>query len=325
MAVSAGNEARSFLAITEKQETISEHFSQLTAGNIMKMSYLHPEENTYFWTHADSLVNWATSNGLSVHGHTLIWHSDYQVPDWMVNYTGDWETMLNAHVTQIVSHFADSAVVSWDVVNEAFEASGYRDSIFYQKLGADYIENAFVAARAADPDADLFYNDYSLVDNGTKLDHVMDMVEDFQTRSIPIDGIGFQMHVQIDYPTIDTIKAAFQKVVDSGLKVKISELDIPVNNPYSAQPFPQYTSFTAAAAELQKQRYKAIVQAYLEVVPESQRGGITIWGLWDGDSWLLDLESRAGVDDWPLLFTGPENGPYEPKPAFDGMVEALSP
>lgn len=289
----------------------------------MKMSYLHPSENTYYWEQADAMVDWAETNGLSVHGHTLIWHSDYQVPAWMKAYDGDWQTMLNTHVTEIVSHFKGD-VVSWDVVNEAFEDSGYRNSIFYQKLGAAYIENAFVAARAADAEVDLYYNDYSLVDNGAKFGHVIDMAEDFLDRGIPISGIGFQMHIQVDWPRMDDIRATFKAVVDLGLKVKISELDIPVNNPYASSPFPQFTTFTTEAAELQKQRYKAVVQAYLDEVPEAQRGGITVWGLIDQESWLLNFDNRQGTDDWPLLFSGPDQGPYQAKPAFYGIEEALS-
>lgn len=322
VAVSAGNEAHSILSYPAQQDTIRRHFSQITAGNIMKMSYLHPQENTYTFDDADALYNWAAANGVSLHGHTLIWHSDYQVPDWMKNYSGDWAAILNAHVQTIVAHFAGK-VDSWDVVNEAFESSGYRNSIFYQNAGAAYLENAFVTARAADPDALLYYNDYSLASDPVKLGHVLDMVDDFQTRGIPIDGIGFQMHVQLDSPDIAAITNAFQQVVDRGIKVKISELDVPLNNPYTGG-FPQYTRFTAAAAERQKQRYHDIVEAYLNTVPAAQRGGITVWGLWDSDSWLLSFPGRQGVDDWPLLFTGPgPEGPFSPKSALQGFGDAL--
>jgi len=325
MAVSAGDEWRSFLSISEKQNTIKQHFSQLTAGNIMKMSYLHPAENSYSWSNADALVNWAQTNGLSVHGHTLIWHSDYQVPDWMENYNGDFQTMLDSHVSTIATHFAGK-VVSWDVVNEAIDEESedncYRRSLFYNELGADYIANAFIAANTADPNADLYYNDYNT--EGTipqKLTCLLNLVDSLQADSVPIDGVGFQMHVQLDHPSATAIAGAFQAIVDRGLKVKITELDVPVNNPYSSTPFPQYTSFTDAAAALQKQRYKSIVETYLDIVPPALRGGITVWGLWDGDSWLLTFPDR---DDWPLLFSGPENGPYEEKPAFYGIAEALT-
>ncbi|WP_246439043.1 endo-1,4-beta-xylanase [Teredinibacter franksiae] len=337
MAVSAGDENRSMLDIQAKQETIAHHFSQLTAGNIMKMRYLHPQENTYDWTEADELVSWAETNGLSIHGHTFIWHSDYQVPDFMKNYIGDangFETLLDSHVTTIADHFRGK-VDSWDVVNEALHQQGdgvgvgegncYRNSLFYQKLGKDYLANAFTAAKAADSGADLYYNDFSTEGgDDDKFACLLILVDDLLDNDIAIDGVGFQMHVQIDWPSTDDIAAAFQAIVDRGLKVKITELEVPVNNPWGAASFPQYTSFSEAAATRQKARYKAIVETYLTTVPANLRGGITVWGLWDGDSWLLNLSERAGSDDWPLLFTGDANGPYEPKPAFYGVAEALS-
>src|SRR5690554_4445546 len=178
VSVSAGTEPQSLLANTAngaaQRNVVKTHFSQLTAGNIMKMSYLYKENSNsseYDFTQADALVNYANDNGLSMHGHALVWHSDYQVPKWMKSYTGDWETMLTKHTADIVDHFK-GRVVSWDVVNEAFdvvteggvEKAIYRenDSLFFRKLGEDFIEIAFNAARSADPDVDLYYNDFNI-------------------------------------------------------------------------------------------------------------------------------------------------------------------
>jgi len=315
-----------FFNTPEMQNTVLAEFNQVTAENIMKMSYLHPAENTYTFDQADQLVNWANANGIGVHGHTFIWHPDYQVPGWMRDYSGDFEDMLNDHVTTIAEHFA-GRVDSWDVVNEVIDPNNncWRDTLFYQQVGEDFVENAFRAAHAADPNADLYYNDYDTEGgNSTKLACLVSLVEDLLEENVPIDGVGFQMHVQLDWPSTSAIAAAFKSIVDLGLKVKVTELDVPLNNPYSSVPFPQYTAFTEAAAEAQKQRYKAIMETYLEVVPPAQRGGLSVWGIWDGDSWLLDFDAYQGVLDWPLLFNGPANGPYQPKPAYDGLVEALT-
>lgn len=327
VAVNGNGENRSFLSLPEQQEVIRNEFSEITAGNIMKMSYLHPSENSYTFTNADALVDWAAANGVGVHGHTLIWHSDYQVPNWMKNYSGDFGAMLNEHVSTVADHFA-GRVASWDVVNEAIDENQshcWRNSVFYQQLGADFVADAFRAADAADPNADLYYNDYDTEGgNANKLQCLLQLVDDLQAQDVPIDGVGFQMHVQIDWPSTSNIASAFQAIVDRGLKVKITEIDVPLNNPYASTPFPQYTSFTDEAAQRQKERYKSIVQTYLDVVPAHLRGGITVWGIWDGESWLLDFEERQGSDDWPLLFTGPADGPYERKPAYYGVSEALT-
>ncbi|WP_045826970.1 endo-1,4-beta-xylanase [Teredinibacter turnerae] len=327
MAVSAGNEYRSFLTLPEKQNVLKTHFSQLTAGNIMKMSYLHPGENSYTFDQADAMINWAKANGLSVHGHTFIWHSGYQVPTWMSSYSGDFQAMLNSHVSTIADHFKDD-VVSWDVANEVIDENGidgcWRNSLFYQKAGKNFVANAFIAAHAADDDAELYYNDYDTEGgNSAKFACLLTLVDELLAAEVPITGVGFQMHVQIDWPSIEAIGSAFKAIADRGLKVKITELDVPINNPYASTPFPQYTSYTETAAAVQKARYKAIVEAYLANVPASQRGGLTIWGIWDGDSWLHTFNERQGVDDWPLLFTGPADGPYEQKAAYFGVLEAL--
>lgn len=327
VSVSAANEPYSIMQgewSEAQRQVIEQHFSSITPGNIMKMSYLQPVQGQFTFENADALVNYALSRGIGVHAHTLVWHSDYQVPDWMKNFNGDkdaWLQIIEDHVAGVASHFA-GRVDSWDVVNEAFEDSGYRDSLFYQKMGADYIETAFVAARAADAGADLYYNDYSISSQQPKLDHVLAMVDDFKERDVPIDGIGFQMHIHMGSPSIANIKASLQKVVDRGLKVKITELDIPINNPFDGSysyPDNYQAVLTPELAEQQKLRFCEVVAAYLEVVPTHLRGGITVWGLFDRDTWLKQAFFDNNHEEWPLLF----NHDLEPKPAAQGVGDAL--
>lgn len=314
MEVAAGDEERSIFKKTDQQPVLQWHFNSLVAGVIMKMRHLHPEENRFTFDQADELVSYAEQNNMLMHGHTLIWHWDSEIPDFMKTYSGDWKTMLDQHVYEIVSHYK-GRVKSWDVVNEAIEetsptTSDYRPSIFYKALGKTYIENAFITARQADPNAELYYNDYNLEYNHSKLAFTLSMVDDFIKRKIPIDGIGFQMHTQLDYPSVVDIKAAFSKAAARNLKVKITELDIAVN-------FTNAPSLNASTALAQKNRYKEIVKAYLEAVPPAQRGGITFWGLVDGETWMRSFYNRL---EWPLVF----NDDYSVKPAYYGVAEALS-
>jgi endo-1,4-beta-xylanase len=324
MAVNAGNEANSIISSgtsAQQQAVVFPHFNQFTAGNIMKMSYLHPSESTFTFTQADNLITFASANGIKMHAHTLIWHSDYQVPSYMKSYTGDFSAMLKTHVQTIAAHFSGK-VASWDVVNEALAedgdtsaVNGYRNSIFYQKLGTKFIDEAFIHARAADPVADLYYNDFNIENNGTKTTNLLAMIDGMKTRGIPITGVGFQMHVLLDWPSTSTIESTLKAVASRGFKVKITELDVRVNNIYNASST-KYTSLTAAAAALQKERYRQIVTAYLKVVPAAQRGGITVWGVWDADSWL----NTAAEPDWPLLF----DVNFLPKPALQGFADGLT-
>jgi endo-1,4-beta-xylanase len=317
MEVSAADEARSIFIKTDQQPVLQWHFNSLVAGVIMKMRHLHPDENTFTFTNADQLVKFAEENTMSIHGHTLIWHWDSEIPAWMKTYTGDWNAMMHNHVYEIVSHYK-GRVKSWDVVNEAINdtsptTADYRPTIFYKAMGKEYIENAYISARRADLNAELFYNDYNLEYNGAKLNFTLQMVDDFIKRKIPIDGIGFQMHTNLDSPSITDIKSAFKAAAARKLKIKITELDVAVNTP-----IPPYLPLLSAEIALkQKDRYKSIVQAYLETVPAAQRAGITLWGLVDGETWMRVAFERL---EWPLMF----NDDYTVKPAYYGIAEALS-
>lgn len=316
MEVSAADQERSIFNYPSQLPTIEKHFNSLVAGVIMKMSFLHPKENEFFYADADNLYSYALNHNMLLHGHTLIWHWDSQIPFWMRNFKGDWAAMLDNHVSQICAHFAGK-VSSWDVVNEALDESdpsGFRQTIFYQHIGKKYIENAFIAARKSDPNAVLYYNEYAIESSQLKLNFLLAMLDDFKSRNIPVDGVGFQMHLTLTEPSIDQIKKSLKAVADRGYKIRISELDVPVNN-FSGVSSP---SLTEAVAQQQKARYKEIVQAYLESVPESQRTGITFWGLVDGESWYNYIGLPA--KEWPLLF----NDDYSPKPAFYGVAEALA-
>ncbi|MFO1369723.1 MAG: endo-1,4-beta-xylanase [Marinagarivorans sp.] len=120
MEVAAGDDERSIFKKTDQQPVLLWHFNSLVAGVIMKMRHLHPEENGFTFDQADELVGYAEKNNMLMHGHTLIWHWDSEIPDFMKTYSGDWKTMLDKHVYEIVSHFK-GRVKSWDVVNEAVE------------------------------------------------------------------------------------------------------------------------------------------------------------------------------------------------------------
>jgi endo-1,4-beta-xylanase len=327
------------LTNASEKAIVEKHFDQMTAGNIMKMSYLHPNNNTgtisdYTFTNADAFVDYANTQSMTIHGHALIWHPDYQVPGFMkvANWTGTPTQFLSAletHITTIVDHFETKGnVVSWDVVNEALTdgASNFRtDSPFYINSGNSevYIERAFLAARAANATVDLYYNDYNTEGNNAKTTKMMEMITDFQTRNIPIDGVGFQMHVCLRSPNVATITAAMQKVVAKGLKVKITELDVAVNQPYcDSYPANKISSFTTAVALEQKKRYCDIIKAYRDTVPDNLKGGITVWGTTDASTWLDGLYATQFNNEkisWPLLF----DAQYNDKPALRGFADAL--
>lgn len=299
----------------ERRALVERHFSSITAENIMKMGYLQPEQGRFVFEHADALVDYAWRHDMLVHGHALVWHR--QAPGWMNRYEGsreDFIGILGRHIRTVAGHFA-GRLESWDVVNEAFDDGApteYRRTIWLENIGPEYVELAFRMARDADPHADLYYNDYDISgsDGAGKLDRILEMVDDFLARDVPIDGIGFQMHIDTDSPKPEAIREAFARVARRGLKVRISELDISVNQSR------EHPALSPELADRQRQRYEDVARIYKETVPSELRGGITVWGITDGDSWIPGFRDRP---DWPLLF----DAGFRPKPALRGLEDGL--
>ena len=271
---------------------LNREFNSVTAENEMKIDATEPQQNNFTFGNADRIVNHALSRGWRVRGHTLAWHS--QQPGWMASMEGTAlrQAMLN-HVTQVVSYYRGK-LDSWDVVNEAFEDgnSGARRNSNLQRTGNDWIEAAFRAARAADPDAKLCYNDYNTDNwNWAKTQAVYRMVQDFKQRGVPIDCVGFQSHFNANSPYPSNYRTTLQSFAALGVDVQITELDI------------------EGSGTTQANTYRSVVNDCL-AVPRCT--GITVWGIRDTDSW------RASGT--PLLFDGNGNK----KPAYTATLDALN-
>ena len=303
---------QSFRLSSAAHASVMNHsFNSLTAEWEMKMDPIFTGPASYNWTGSDALVNYAEANGMQVHGHALVWHN--ATPSWIENYSGDdeaFEQLIEEYITDVVTRYK-GRIVSWDVVNEAFEdnTGRLRNSVFRIKMGDDYIARLFQYARAADPDALLFYNDYGTIWDRQKREAMFAMVDDLLARGIPIDGIGLQVHITYDFPSLNEIEATMAGVVERGLKLHLSELDVRVN------PQDDINQLTAARSEAQKNRVKSLVQAF-NALPEENRFAITNWGLRDPESWLIEF---WGNPEWPLLF----DASFHPKPAYLGFLEAL--
>ncbi|MCB0465953.1 MAG: endo-1,4-beta-xylanase [Aequorivita sp.] len=299
------------------KEVLNNEFNSVTAGNDMKMYNMFPAADTYDWSDGDAIVSYAKEHGMRVHGHTLIWHPEYSIPDWLENFSGtdeEFSLQVENYIKATVAHFAEALdddgnpiVTSWDVVNEAF-TSDAEAAIFRQRIGEDYVSKCFQWAREGDPNVKLFYNDYNIAGDPNKRSNIIAMVNDFQTNGIPIDGIGMQMHLNHDWPAPSELQSAIQDIANTGLLVHISELDVKVN--YNDD----VTELTDERAQAQSDQYQRVAYYYRTIVPPANQYGITIWGVRDQDSWLSD-----GGTEWPLLY----DDNFEPKPAYDGFVEGL--
>jgi len=289
-------------------------FNVVVAENEMKFDATEPRENEFNYTKGDKMVEYAQANGLRVRGHALAWHS--QVPGWVNNYSGQKEKLLSVlknHIDSVVGHWKGK-VAEWDVVNEAINDDYNADwrstnSVWYEGIGAEFLDSAFVWAHAADPDAELCYNDYSLewgLREKSKASFVVEQVKRWKENGIPITCVGTQTHIEISHETTpQNVRALAKALADLGVTLNITELDIG---------FPLGSADQLGAADYAKQGhlYRQFMDVFLE---EPNMGEFVIWGLTDAHSWLDGQQGKTQG----LLY----DKQYNPKPAYDSVMASL--
>ena len=316
-------------------ELLIKHHSIITPENNMKPEWLSPGKNTYNYTSADNMIAFAEANGLDVIGHVLVWHS--QSPQWLTEGTPDEvRTNMENYINTVAGHFKGK-VKGWDVVNEALrddiaefptEWSGEyirkdvdeNDISWYYALGndADYIYDAFVLAHNADPDAELYYNDYNL-DFPNKREAAALMVEYINDRYKAetgsdenlIDAIGMQSHYSLN-TNVDNVRASIDRFREIGVRVNITELDVCINtvtdNGEGASG--EITELSASDEMKQAAKYAELMTVYMENADIIDR--VTFWGYNDGYSWRAPQH--------PTLF----DKDLEPKKAFYAVMDPVN-
>ncbi len=311
---------------------IAEQFNSIIAENCMKSMYLQPEEGKFNFADADRFVSFGEKNNMFIVGHTLVWHS--QAPKWFfVDEKGkdvSREVLIErmkTHITTVVKHYK-GAIKGWDVVNEAIlEDGSYRKSKFYEIIGEEFIPMAFQFAHEADPEAELYYNDYNEWHAG-KRDAVVRLVKSIKKKGIRIDGVGMQGHIGIDYPGLDEYEAAIEAYHGAGVKVMVTELDIsalpsPWGNAganisdtitYRKEENPYPNGLPKNIQSEWEKRYTDFFALFLKHHDKISR--VTLWGVSDIDSWKNDFPVK-GRTDYPLLF----DRQYKAKPVVGELIK----
>jgi endo-1,4-beta-xylanase len=298
---------------------VNTQFSSVTAENVMKWEALNPEPGVYDWEAAEALIANAEANGQVVRGHTLVWHN--QLPAWLT--TGDYSAeelrvILENHVRTVAEHFAGD-IQQWDVVNEIFNDDGtFRETIWYlayEELGLpgeQYVADVFRWANEADPDALLFYNDYNLEFTGPKSNAAYAFVQELLAAGVPIDGVGFQGHLDTQYGFPD-LQNNLQRFADLGLEVALTEVDI--RTFVTQKPNGTYTNTPADPAEGAEQVdwWAWTLEACLAV---EACNSYTVWGVSDANSWIPGWFTGQGAG---LLYDMHNN----PKPQYEALREVL--
>ena len=298
-----------------EKELIAKEFSAIVAENCMKPQVIHPKENQYNWDDADKLVAFGEKNKQVVTGHCLIWHS--QIGRWFfIDADGKdvspevLKERLRQHINTVVGRYK-GRVKGWDVVNEVFEDDGtYRNSKFYQILGTDYIKFAFQFAHEADPNAELYYNDYN-VEKPSKCDAIVELVKVLRAEGCRVDAVGSQAHMHMNSPTLEDTENSLKKLKAAGVKVLITEWDISilpspyeganisVNFKYSKEMDPYREGVPDSVQQKWNKRMLDMFGLFLKYNDVVDR--VTIWGLTDNTTWLNNFPIR-GRKDYPMLF-----------------------
>jgi endo-1,4-beta-xylanase len=270
----------------------------------MKWEVVEPKRGQYDFSAADTLVRFARAHGQKVRGHTLVWHN--QLPTWLTS--GTWtpaqlRAILRQHIFTEAGHFRGQ-IWAWDVVNEAIDDNGnLRDDIWSRALGESYIADAFRWAHQADPKAILFYNDYNLESFGKKSDAVYNLIKRLRAQGVPIQGVGFQGHLDTQYPFPNDMLQNMRRFSALGLDTAVTEAD--VRSVLPIEP---------AEVNAQAQGFSLMLQSCLLV-----RSCIsyTLWGFTDKYNWVPGVFKGEG-------YATPFDENFKPKPAYDTMRRDLA-
>lgn len=308
----------SCLKETNYAEVLAREFNMLEPEDALKWEVLRPDPQSFDFSQADQLVDFALRHNMKVRGHTLVWHR--QNPPWLTDgrfTSAQLSKLLETHIKTVVGHYRGK-ISAWDVANEAFDEQALgklRDTIWYDRpgiglagSGTAYLAQCFRWAHEADPEALLFYNEADADEVNAKSDALYAMLRDFKRQGVPIDGVGLQMHISNLHPDVASISANIGRFTALRLQVHITELDVSL---------PVDAEGNASSADLQQQAdiYRQIAAACLA---HPGCTAIQTWGFTDKYSWIGSHSKKTRGAALPF------DRNYRFKPAYGALHETLS-
>lgn len=307
IAIGTAVDTASFQVDANYRAVLAREFDMLVPENAWKFEEVHPTPNRYDFREVDTLMEFAKANHMQVRGHPLVWH--YSLPKWVDKGNFSREELLEIlhnHINTVVGRYRGQIPI-WDVVNEAMNRDGsLRDTIWLRNIGPEYIDLAFRWVHEADPQALLFYGDYSAEEINQKSDGIYTLVSGLLQRGVPIDGVGFQSHLGLSYlPDMDSLARNFRRFNDLGLQVQFTELDMKIQDGQNGL----------------EERLVEQARAYgnlLRVCLEAKKcTALITWGFTDRYTWIANA---TGEVEAPLIF----DASYRPKPAYEALHKLLS-
>nr|AEK97221.1 XynC [Phanerodontia chrysosporium] len=279
-------------------------FGQITPANSMKWDATEPQQGVFTFSGGDQIATLAKTNGMLLRGHNCVWYN--QLPSWVSSGSftaAQLTSIIQNHCSTLVTHYKGQ-VYAWDVVNEPFNDDGtWRTDVFYNTLGTSYVQIALEAARAADPNAKLYINEYNIEFAGAKATSLLNLVKSLKAADVPLDGIGFQCHFIVGEFSGPGLQTQLSTFAAQGVEVAITELDIRMTLPS-----------TPALLAQQQTDYNSVITACMNV---ESCIGVTVWDWTDKYSWVPNTFSGQGA-------ACPWDQNFVKKPAFNGIAAGFS-
>jgi endo-1,4-beta-xylanase len=290
------------------REVLAADFDSVTPENHLKWEMVHPERGRYDFERADEIIAFAEEHDQVVRGHTLVWHS--QNPAWLE--AGDFSAdelreILRDHIQTVVGRYR-GRIEQWDVANEVFDDDAtWRDSVWYDALGPSFVADALRWAHEADPDAQLFLNDYNVEGLNAKSTAWYELIEELLADDVPVHGFGLQGHLSLEYGSPAHVQANLERFAALGLRTAFTEVDVRMALPDDGTPTDEQLERQAAA-------FGELLEVCLAV---EGCDSFTVWGFTDRYSWVpvfFPGEGAANIRDDVL----------QPKPAYDELLRLLA-
>jgi endo-1,4-beta-xylanase len=284
-------------------------------------------ENQYNLVDADFLLGapnstgWVQQNYMQIRGHSLVWAYEKWIPEWLLkeeaNITSDKaKQLLSDYIHTLVGRYRGK-ISSWNVINEAIDDENnttplnLRDNFWLRKLGPDYLKYAFIFAHEADPDVQLYYNEYFIETVGLKATRTINLVNWLRSQGAIVHGVGLQYHIAVSETITpgDGHYQSAQQFIDNKLDIMVSELDVHV---------PTSGAYPVNLVDLQTQGvvYRSMLNYCLHF--SSNCKAMLTWGFTDRYSYVPADKNYIRGAALPLDCL------YQPKPAYWQMLEVMT-
>lgn len=249
------------------QAAMYKYFNYGVSGNSFKWSGIQPQHTAPNYKDFDNAVQWTQKVGWELRAHNLLWggDDDHSMPAWVRSLPTPQAITdtCKMRVIREVSHYK-GIIKEYDVINEPL--TGHADHL-RKTVGDSIIWNCFKWARSADPDAELFVNDYNVEYNWGQAKEYRDLILKIKEMGGPVTGVGMQAHYWDGFRVnVDELVKNVNIIAEAGLPIRFTEYDY-------------------AGDITQEQQTEDYIKILTVAFSHPSISGMISWGLSDDGAW----------------------------------------